>query len=357
MTTNRIHFHTFDALRFFSFLLVFFHHTPVPQTSFFANFTHSGGIGVSFFFVLSGFLITYILIHEKKTTGQVSFKKFFIRRILRIWPLFYAMILFAYLTPYLLDLFHFTASSEGYKPDWTMSLLFLENYKMMITGSFPDGSPLRVMWSLCIEEHFYIIWGVLIAVLPLKRIPQLILASWLIANITRLIYFQYGIASLDVFSNIDYFAFGAIPAYLLLQKPEKLNMLENWPSLTKYLWGLASLFLIFYIPSISAGWFELISPALLGIAFSVLISFTLISVNGLKISDKYWVSSLGVFTYGLYLVHTIVINFLGHISISGASMAWPVLGGISLVLTILISMLSYHLFEKQFLKLKVYFYG
>ncbi|MGC8823165.1 MAG: acyltransferase family protein [Bacteroidales bacterium] len=354
MSRIRTHFHTFDALRLFSFLLVFLHHSPVPESSPFSYFSKSGGIGVVFFFVLSGFLITYILLEEKVNKGKISLKKFYVRRILRIWPLFYAMILFAYLTPYLLDAFHFSYSSEGYQPNWLMSVLFLENYKMMITGSFPNVSPLGVMWSLCIEEHFYLIWGILIATINVKRIPVLILVSVLLANVCRIIYMVKGIATIDIFTNIDYFAFGAIPAYLLVFKNEWIGWLEQLPPAIKYGVAIIAAVLIFLLPHIHYVWVELISPFLLGATFSLLILFTLPPNNCLKISDNAWLSRLGVYTYGLYLFHTIVINFFHHTVIS--QYAWPWFICISLVVTILISMLSYHIFEKQFLRLKAYFY-
>ena len=89
---KREYFQSFDALRFISFFLVFLLHTPVDENSFMSFFSKSGGTGVSFFFVLSGFLITYILIIEKKNFNKISLKNFFVRRILRIWPLFYLMI-------------------------------------------------------------------------------------------------------------------------------------------------------------------------------------------------------------------------------------------------------------------------
>jgi peptidoglycan/LPS O-acetylase OafA/YrhL len=212
MGISRKHFHSFDALRFFSFFLVFLQHIPTSNTSFAGYFAKSGGIGVAFFFVLSGFLITYILLFEKTTRYGISLKNFFVRRILRIWPLFYAMLLFAFATPYVLDLLKLTSSKEGYDPNWLISLSFLENYKMMLTGSFPNTSPLRVMWSLCIEEHFYIIWGLTFYFISTKFVPHLIISSILFANIIRIIYLHFGISSLDLFSNIDYFAYGAIPA-------------------------------------------------------------------------------------------------------------------------------------------------
>ena len=157
MDSSKKHFHTLDALRFFSFLIVFFHHIPVPENSWFSVFSKSGDVGVSFFFVLSGFLISYILIFDKKANKTINLKNFLAKRILKIWPLFYAMLLFAFLTPFILKQLQLSFSNEGYEPNWLLSVLFLENYNMMLTNNFPNVSPLRVMWSLCIEEHFYII--------------------------------------------------------------------------------------------------------------------------------------------------------------------------------------------------------
>jgi len=354
MNRRRKHFHTFDALRFFSFLLVFLHHSPVPASSWFAYLSRSGGVGVVFFFVLSGFLITYILIDEKVSNGSISLKKFYVRRILRIWPLFYAMLLLAFITPYLLDALHMKYSNEGYRPDWLMSALFLENYKMMITGSFPNVSPLGVMWSLCIEEHFYLVWGILISVIAVKRIPIVILGSILLANICRIIYIDRGLATIDLFTNIDYFAFGAIPAYLLVVRNDLMVRLETFHPVVKYVVVAVTLVITFAQPNIKQQWVEIGSPLLLGTFFSLTILFTLPATNHFKIGDNTWVSRLGVYTYGLYLFHTIIINFFKHTKM--IAFGWLVFLIISLAVTILVSVLSYHIFEKQFLKLKTYFY-
>ena len=117
------YFYTFDVLRFLAFLIVFLHHLPTTDNTFFNFFMHSGGIGVQIFFVLSGFLISYILIEEKKISNKLNLKNFFMRRVLRIWPLYYAMIFFAFITPWILKLFSIESSDEGYSPNWLFPLL------------------------------------------------------------------------------------------------------------------------------------------------------------------------------------------------------------------------------------------
>ncbi|TXH20408.1 MAG: acyltransferase [Chitinophagaceae bacterium] len=351
----RIHFHTFDALRFFAFLLVFFHHAPKSGISYIDFFLKSGGIGVIFFFVLSGFLISYILLHEKENQKTVSLRNFFLRRILRIWPLFYVMIAFAYLSPYILNALNLSFENEGYKPNLLISILFGENYKMMMTNTFPNGAPLRVMWSLCIEEHFYILWGVLIYFFPLRKIPLLIFSSIIIANIVRLIYTYCGIGHIDVLSNLDYFAFGAIPAYILIQKQTYIAYVSRIPKWFKYLVLIFTVAVVFFLPNINLGLFEYFSPFILSLLFSTTILFTL-GNNSIHINDNLWFSKLGVYTYGLYLYHTIVILLLIQVFKYISYSNWYILVISSLFVTITISAASYQLFEKQFLKLKRYFY-
>jgi peptidoglycan/LPS O-acetylase OafA/YrhL len=353
MNHKRKHFHTLDAIRFFSFLLVLLLHIPHEKSSIISFFSKSGGIGVSFFFVLSGFLITYIILFEKKNYGFLSLKKFFIRRILRIWPLFYAMILFAYLTPYILNLLKISSSNDGYEPNLLTSLLFLENYKMMITNSFPNTSPLRVMWSLCIEEHFYIIWAIILKFIPSKKTPILIFVSIIIANISRFVYNFYDLNTIDIFTNIDYFAFGAIPAYIVILKESLLRKIKKISLMFKYFFTVTTISLIFLIPNIDSGNTNHLLPTIFGFLFSTVLLFTLPSTNFVHINDKYWFSKLGKYTYGLYLFHTIIINLILQAeSMFPFKTNWLTLTSLTLVISTITSVLSFHLFEKQFLKLK-----
>jgi peptidoglycan/LPS O-acetylase OafA/YrhL len=353
MNTNKRHFDTFDALRFFSFLIVFISHVPAPELSTFNYFSKSGGLGVSFFFVLSGFLITYILLIEKDRCNKINLKNFFARRVLRIWPLFYLMIIFAYLTPYILNFLHLSSSSDGYAPNWFISSFFLENYKMMFTQSFPNVSPLRVMWSICVEEHFYILWGIAIYLLPVKKIKYLIIISILIANLSRVIYFYKDIDSLDIFTNIDYFAYGALPAIMLLHYEVFLEKIERIPIQIKYFFVVLTIALVFIIPNIHLSTMELFYPIVIGLLFAFTITSTITKNNNIFISEKSIFSKLGKYTYGLYLYHTIVINLLVQL-FKGLNykLNWYSVGLIALGCSIILSYLSYNYFELFFLNQK-----
>ncbi|WP_296144885.1 acyltransferase [uncultured Flavobacterium sp.] len=358
---SRKKFHTFDFFRFFAFFKVFLLHLPIVAFPFF-NFVKAGGeIGVYFFFVLSGFLITYIILYEKKETGTLNFRNFISRRILRIWPLFYAMILFAFLTPKILSLLNFPNSTEGYAPNWLVSIFFLENYKMIFSGNFPNTSPLRVMWSLCVEEHFYLIWGTALYFTKLKNVKFLIIGAIIIASISRIIFYQNDLAFLDVFTNLDYFAFGAIPALLLVQKENAIINFINAISLSyKFVFLFLALAYVIISPNFNFPFKILIEPILFGILFSSLLFIILPENSKIKISDRNIFSRLGIYTYGLYLTHTIVINLFVRIF---EKLKLPIdeiwnailFGILTLAFTIIASIISYKWIEKPFLRLKKYF--
>lgn len=361
--SNRRYFHTFDALRFFAFFKVFLLHIPIVAFPWFNYIKAGGGIGVQFFFVLSGFLITYIILEEKKRTGTLDLKNFFVRRVLRIWPLYYLMVLVAYTTPFILEHFlHLSSSSEGYEPNIWVSLTFLENYKMMITGDHANVSPLSVMWSLCIEEHYYLVWGLLLYFLSPKRLPLVIGVCLIVGLLSRWIYYLVGIPASDLFTNIDLFAFGAIPAYAVVYLPNRLEgLLSSISMLQKRLFVLL-LIIVVTLSSQRANSDQdfILLTSLLGGVFMMLIAFTLPTKRYLKISDNNILSRMGVYTYGLYLYHTLVINLLLKIFAKGGiDINEPVSAimffSVSLIGSLVCSILSYHLFEKLFLRLKRYF--
>lgn len=351
---SRRHFHTFDAFRFLAFFKVFLLHLPVVAFPWFNYLRAGGGIGVQFFFVLSGFLISYIILEEQNNTGRFDLKNFFARRVLRIWPLYYLMVGVAFAT----STFIGNPSDSGYQPDWWMSLTFLENYKMMTTGMHPNVSPLGVMWSLCIEEHFYIIWGLLLYFFS-KRMPLIITLSIIIGIVSRYIYAANDIDSLDILTNIDLFAYGAIPAYLLVKRGNTFEQsVESIAFYKKMLLAAITIAVVIICSQYTSNDYSFVwMTTLLGVLFSAVLSFTLPVNTRFHISDSNIMSRLGVYTYGLYVYHTLVIILLVKIfAVKHIALTHPLYAIafilLSLLLTIACSMASYHIFEKFFLRLK-----
>src|SRR3954447_12671004 len=144
-----------DLLRFFAFFLVFLTHGPRLNDSFwighqYNHIARTGVYGLSLFFFLSSYLITELLLQEKERTGRIHLKAFYIRRILRIWPLYFAGLLIG------------VALSEWNKPQFGLSktdLLYLVLFVGYIRGTMK--SPIGHLWSISVEELFYAIWPVL----------------------------------------------------------------------------------------------------------------------------------------------------------------------------------------------------
>jgi peptidoglycan/LPS O-acetylase OafA/YrhL len=140
-----------DGLRAVSIALVFFAHADIP-----AGIKFPGGFGVTVFFFLSGFLITTLMRREYAKNGSISFRKFYLRRVLRILPVFYLVLIGALVVTYALDL-PGTIDFAGVRAQ----ALHYTNY-WIIYHSF-DGLPYGtgVFWSLAVEEHFYLLFPLL----------------------------------------------------------------------------------------------------------------------------------------------------------------------------------------------------
>jgi len=356
------HFPCFDFLRFFAFFKVFIFHLPLTNFPGFSFIKRGGGVGVVFFFVLSGFLITYTALEERQRTGRFNMPNFYMRRILRIWPLYYLMVFFAYLTTVLLPLFNIQVSDEGYRPDWLWSLTFLENYKMLLTKDHPNVSPLGVMWSLCIEEHFYIVWGIMLFLVKGRNILRVMILFVLVSLIANAIFILNDISTNELLTNLVFFSFGAIPACLLLYEKEKFkNLVSAIPLTLKYLFTAVVVISTFLLTDIHSSWLGMIMPLVWGGLFSAFIGIAVAGNDFLNIKSTNIISKLGKYTYGLYLYHTIVINaWLLLYRKAGISLndCFPAISFclVSFATTIFSSIASYKYFEKPFLRLKRYFY-
>lgn len=171
---EKIFFPNLDGLRFFSFFSVYLFHVylllfekyqPGTQSHSIMRFLFQNGeIGVNFFFVLSGFLITYLLIEEKKLTGKIHIVNFYIRRILRIWPLFYLCLIFGFIIYPFIKQFSGGELFQIANP-WTY-FVFLNNFDFLYNGA---PAIISVLWSVAIEEQFYLMWPLVLGLLPLKN--------------------------------------------------------------------------------------------------------------------------------------------------------------------------------------------
>lgn len=361
---QRIFFPNLDGLRFYSFAAVFMFHVWLlffdryqvkGTTSEVMGFLFKNGeIGVNFFFVLSGFLITYLLIEEKKLTGRIHVINFYIRRILRIWPLFYLVVTFG-LVVYPPLKSAFGGEQFPVMHPWTY-FVFLNNFDFMRNGA---PAMISILWSVAIEEQFYLCWPLILSLVPLRKFPWVFIIIMVGSVIFRC--FHVGderVLHFHTLAVIGDMAMGGLFAYCMVfnEKFKKfIEKLPRWAILLIYLSALAGLL---FRKEIFAGVFIVIERPVLALIFSAIIleqNFSLRSFFKLGLYKT--VSKLGIYTYGLYCIHVGAMTFTEiAFTKTGLDMKNPavllIIGLVSFFITVGLALLSYHFFEKKFLKLK-----
>jgi peptidoglycan/LPS O-acetylase OafA/YrhL len=370
---TKLFFPNLDALRFIAFLFVFFEHImwgafrhlplhdkPLLEHILYTLFCN-GGMGVSIFFVLSGFLITYLVLSEIELTNKIDVKAFYIRRALRIWPLYYAVLIFVFfLYPFVqhhLQIYQETCA----RPIYYFS--FLSNFDLihisqncLSQGTMQSG----VTWSVAIEEQFYLVWPLLFWLLPKKLYQYAFYAIIVIALVFRILHYNDStyiyFHTLGVVGDL---ALGALVAYYALNSNKFKLFFENLkPNFVYITYFVGIVFLL-------VGEYYIVTPYYVALArfisilfFGFLIAHQNFSkTDALKLGKLKFFTKWGKYTYGLYLLHpigSIIGTFLFKKIYTGADSFLVIFteGIIIFMITLVISYISFHFFESHFLKLK-----
>lgn len=361
---RHVHFRNLDALRFIAFFGVFVFHFNArikaeygPDAEGVFNFIfRQGYLGVNFFFVLSGFLITYLLLHEERLFGAYAVRKFWMRRILRIWPLYFAVVFYGFFVFGFLNRanpsYHETAELKWY-------LLFLPNFNI-IHNRYPLSTSLTILWSVGIEEQFYLLWPLLlwfrkfrVPVMVMIVVHSLFFRFLYQHDHHTLLYHSFSFTGdLATGGLLAWFCYGRSLEPSAVRIPRNVTLIV-YVLLAVYILSLTSLYSRFpqahYAKNTVLSLF--FSYVVFEQAFS---SAPLFAFGRLK-----WMTALGKYTYGLYCLHPVAIMAGYHLTkkLSGDTAA----GGwlwiefvVSLTSTIVVAMLSYHLYERHFLKLKAW---
>ncbi|MCB0699813.1 MAG: acyltransferase [Chitinophagales bacterium] len=374
MANNRVYFPNLSSSRFVAAIAVIVHHIELVKHWFGQPniYTNSfvggvfGQIGIIFFFVLSGFLITYLLLEEHRQTGTISIKHFYMRRILKIWPLYYLIVILGLFILPKIAFLHVPGYTElvgeAMVPKTAMFFTFFSNLAYTLYRHVPYAEQ---AWSVGVEEQFYLLWPLLI-LLVIKR-NKVIHMLWgviifyvLVKIVTIYLHNTYPdnlrYQQLWLLWNhftIDCMALGGIAAYVLFYKKERiLKIVFN-----RYVqWTMYVALAVITVKGIAVPEFNYEFYAL--IFFVIVLNLAANKKTVINLEYKP-LNYLGKISYGIYMYHNLMIVIaLQLVLMIHPDILSTVTGNILLYvgafgLTILTASLSYTYFERRFIHAKV----
>ncbi|MCT4588184.1 MAG: acyltransferase [Carboxylicivirga sp.] len=310
-----------------------------------------GTEAVKVFFTLSGYLIIGLLYEEKRNFGSINIRNFYIRRILRLYPVYYAVLTFGFVY------YHFLLPKLGisYEVDYNLldaivlNVVFLPN---VFVAQCEPGSILLILWSIGIEEQFYLLIAPLLAILAIRRYAKVLL---LFTVAYLLLFHSPSVPFLKQYwLYYFYMSAGGFMAIITIM---------GYRLSFRFLWARLIIYLVFVL-YFTSNWFRFNNELVVEVFELVL--FSLVIVN-LVIDDirggKYSIIRfLGKVSYGIYMYHMIVLNLVLFIALklqgifNLSSLLMILLVNLFCILgTILVSHLSFKYFESYFLTLKLKF--
>lgn len=375
-TPAKVYFPSLNGLRFIAAFVVIVHHLEqiklffgLPSLFFKWHFIKIvGELGVTLFFTLSGFLITYLLLAEKERFGTVFVKEFYIRRVLRIWPLYYLIIILGLFVLPHIDFFKIPVYTEGVQYRFGIKTFFyFILFPNVVSNLYAYMPFIAQTWSIGIEEQFYLIWPWIVKKSEnyLRVLLTIIIGLFLITNVLG--YFADHSTDLSNASNsvkaisfayrylamlrIGCMAIGGIGAYYLY----KLNMRILRPiyaPITQIVTLIVVIAMMLFgveIPYITHEFYSVL--------FLIIILNLAANPKSLINLENKILDYLGKISYSIYMWHNVAIIIGFHIAQAfnpklDDFFSNAIYYGVTLVFTLILSTASYELFEKQFLKFK-----
>lgn len=370
--TQRLYFPELDGLRFVAFMMVFIHHLPIPKAWHSGSGLHeividylhrAGWLGVDVFFALSAYLLTRLGLREIATKGALDIRHFYMRRILRIWPLYFlALFLGFFAYPFIVD----TMLGNGFPSSKTVASI-KDHFLPFITflGNFSYAAFLesrgiyRSLWTISIEEQFYIILPLFLLIIPgLRFKKRLFIAAFALAlawvarvYVVGMVQLPYPWVWMLPITHMDSFIVGICIAFYMHN-----NQSSNVPGWIFLAITLAAFALIGSYPILGQSLHTIWQMGLAAV-FSGGFLLAAIHVNWLKhVLSLSYIRYLGKISFGLYVYHRYGLDMMKYLGMywdyAATKLGWSLLAFSALAFTVTVSALSYHFFEARFLRLK-----
>lgn len=362
---GRVHFPGLNSMRFVAAMFVVIGHIPMNQGSVglpaFSSgaFFYRGSTAVSFFFALSGFLISYLLLDERERTGTVSVSRFYLRRVLRIWPVYFLVIGFGLLFYNAVLPATGIDYPVGYSLPVAVALyvFFLPN---LMNSLYSVGGILNPTWSIGVEEQFYLTWAP-----AFRRFGHRFQAMcWTVLAIFLAVfvanhYQLFGAGWPEIFFGqieFHFMAAGGLCAWWLYRRPERFLALPVFRLRWMQVAMMALLAEYYLVGLLPWGWLgeELVQVVLY---CWVIVNVAANPRNVVPVGKRLF-DYPGKISYGVYMFHMIAVyatSFLflrwggwqGH-----PALFYPLYYATAIGATLILAHLSYQYFEKPFLRLK-----
>ena len=354
VTGSRFYRPELDVLRFGAFLLVFLRHIAVPkQYPMLAAICSSGRAGVCVFFLLSAFLITELLEREASATHRIDLRAFYLRRILRVWPLYFAALLLARLIDWHAP--HLQMSNERL----IASVLLAGNWYTYFHG-FPFSFAI-VLWSISVEEQFYLLWPSIRRFLGSTALLWASILTFPVSYATLVWLALSGHLDLQMWVNtfvqLQFFGAGAL---LALQLRRSVPEFRHTIRLSMLMAGVCTLIVgQCFVHDRS----ELPGAPTVVLEYSMMLAASLLiflsAYNFAPLRKAKGLIYLGKISYGLYVFQNLGLrvalrpaNWLARHTRVSADLFDGFRDVLGLAVTIMLAALSYRFFEAPFLRLK-----
>jgi peptidoglycan/LPS O-acetylase OafA/YrhL len=331
-----------DGLRGISILFVLAAHAvrthPLEAHGSLATIARQGGVGVDVFFVISGFLITLLLLRELQRTGQISLKAFYQRRTLRILPAYLAFVTVVFA----LTRLGFVHLHRG---DWPGVLTYTVNY--LPHPAWEIGH----VWSLSIEEQFYLLWPLTLILLGPHHARRAMLAYLVVSPLFRgvvWVCFPQFLRATAGWSleQVDNIVAGSLLALLMMQPQFQERMRLSGPKALRLGWGAAAVLLLSRLIGDDHAVGYVVSYSGTAISIAILIWVFVNQAHGRvgRVLESRALVAVGTLSYSLYLWQQLFLNPYNTSWVC----RWPV----NLGFVVLAALLSHHCIETPFLRLK-----
>jgi peptidoglycan/LPS O-acetylase OafA/YrhL len=323
MVKNSIHFNNLNGLRFLGAFMVFIFHSFTLQREIWGEFSTASWFqvlskiaahahhGVLLFFVLSGFLITYLLLLEIDKFSKIHLFQFLARRSLRIWPLYFLICAFGFLIfPHLPWGIQTVHSARNY-------LLFFSNFDEIWIGWKDKINFLTATWSVSVEEQFYLFWGIVISLFPFKNYRWFLFFFFSVIAGSLLFrtfhYTEHRVLYYHTFAVMSDVAIGGILAVLYHSGKAQL-FIKNW---TK-----SQILLVYILGGIALVGQQYVFQGILIVFERLILALfaAFIVLEQIESNHSFWKADnvpffekWGKLTYGFYLFHCIYIYYLAHV--------------------------------------------